>query len=186
MVPIMSLWLPIVLAAVIVFIVSSIIQMVLPYHRSDYRAVPSEDAVMEAMRKFNIPPGDYMMPRPASMKDMGAPQFKEKREKGPVAVMTILPPGPANMTGNLVQWFLYSIVIGVFTAYVTGRVLPAGTPYLQVFRVAGTVAFMGYALALWQNSIWYRRAWSTTIKSNIDGLIYGLMTAGTFGWLWPR
>jgi len=25
-----------------------------------------------------------------------------------------------------------------------------------------------------------------TIKEVVDGLIYGLLTAGTFGWLWPR
>jgi hypothetical protein len=35
-------------------------------------------------------------------------------------------------------------------------------------------------------SIWYSRAWINTIKSTIDGLIYALLTAGTFGWLWPR
>ena len=58
--------------------------------------------------------------------------------------------------------------------------------YLRVFRFAGATAFIGYAVALWQMSIWYRRAWSTTIKATVDGLIYALLTAGTFGWLWPR
>ena len=57
---------------------------------------------------------------------------------------------------------------------------------MQVFRLAGTVAFIGYALALWQMSIWYRRQWRTTIVSTIDGPIYAGLTAGTFGWLWPR
>jgi hypothetical protein len=55
-----------------------------------------------------------------------------------------------------------------------------------VFRFAGTTAFIGYSVALWQMSIWYRRAWSTTIKATVDGLIYALLTAGVFGWLWPR
>jgi len=45
--------------------------------------------------------------------------------------------------------------------------------------------FGGYALALLQNSIWYKRAWNFTLKSMADGLVYALLTAGTFGWLWP-
>jgi hypothetical protein len=87
---------------------------------------------------------------------------------------------------GLVLWFLYCAIVGVFAAYVAGRALPAGAEYLRVFRFAGVTAFVGYTLALWQMSIWYRRAWSTTIKATVDGLIYALLTAGTFGWLWPR
>ena len=56
---------------------------------------------------------------------------------------------------------------------------------MTVFRYAGTTAFLGYALALLHDSIWYHRKWSTTIKHIIDGLIYALLTAGVFGWLWP-
>jgi hypothetical protein len=55
-----------------------------------------------------------------------------------------------------------------------------------VFRLVGTAAFMGYSLALLQHSIWYKRNWGTTLKSVFDGLLYGLLTAGVFGWLWPR
>jgi len=87
---------------------------------------------------------------------------------------------------NLVQWFINCVVVGIFAAYVAGRALPAGSRYLAVFRFAGVTAFSGSALALWQNSIWYRRAWTTTLKSTIDGLVYALLIAGTFGWLWPK
>jgi len=90
------------------------------------------------------------------------------------------------MTRNLVQWFLFLLVTGVFVAYVTGRALGAGTPYLRVFQIAGATAFIGYSLALCQLSIWYRRSWSLTLKGVFDGLIYAALTAGTFGWLWPR
>ncbi|MBW2258413.1 MAG: hypothetical protein JRI25_27990 [Deltaproteobacteria bacterium] len=76
-------------------------------------------------------------------------------------------------------------LLGIFAAYVAGRALEPGAHYLAVFRFAGCMAFVGYALALWQNSIWYKRAWSTTLKSSFDGLVYALLTAGTFGWLWP-
>jgi hypothetical protein len=90
------------------------------------------------------------------------------------------------MGTSLVLWFLYSAGVGVFAAYVAGRALPVGSAYLHVFRFVGTTAFLGYSAALWQMSIWYRRAWSTTIKATVDGLIYALLTAGMFGWLWPR
>jgi len=186
MVGIIELWLPILLSAVIVFVVSSIIHTVTPWHKNDYSKLPNEDKVMDALRPFAIPPGDYMMPRPSSSKEMRSPEFLEKMKKGPVVIFTVIPSGPHGMGKNLVQWFLYSVVIGIFAAYVAGRALTPGAEYLSVFRFAGTTAFVGYSLALWQMSVWYHRSWSTTIKATIDGLIYGLLTAGTFGWLWPR
>jgi hypothetical protein len=89
------------------------------------------------------------------------------------------------MGKQLVQWFVYCIVVNLFAGYVAGRALPPGTDYLQVFRFVGATAFLGYAGALWQQSIWYRRSWGTTMRSTIDGLIFAGLVAGTFGWLWP-
>lgn len=186
MVPLTSLLLPIIVAAIFVFIASSIIHMVLGYHRSDFRKVPDEDGVMEALRKFDIPPGDYMMPCGGGPEAMRSPEFIEKMKKGPVALMTVTRPGPPSLTGNLIQWFLYSILVGIFAAYITGHALGRGAHYLEVFRYAGCIAFAGYSLGLLQNSIWLKRSWGTTLKSVFDGLIYALLTAGTMGWLWPR
>jgi len=181
-----TLWLPILLSSVFVFSASSIIHMLSPWHKSDYPKMPNEDKVMEALRPFAIPPGDYMVPRPSTRQDLRSPEFNEKLNKGPVMVLTVMPNGPMAMGRSLVLWFLYLLVVGVFSAYAAGRALPHGAPYLHVFRFTGAVAFVGYSLALWQMSIWYRRAWITTIKATVDGLIYALLTAGTFGWLWPR
>lgn len=185
MVPILSLWLPIVLSAVIVFVVSSVIHMLLGYHRSDFGKVPAEDEVREALGRFDIPPGDYVIPRASGPEEMRSEAFLEKTRKGPVAFMTVVPNGPPAMGASLALWFLYALVVGVFAAYIAGRALEPGAHYLAVFRFAGATAFVGYALALLQNSIWYRRKWSTTLKSMFDGLVYALLTAGTFGWLWP-
>jgi hypothetical protein len=186
MVPLTSLWLPIVLSAVIVFVASSIIHMVLPFHKSDYRKLPNEDGVMDALRTFTLGTGDYVFPLVRSAKEMKDPAFLEKRSRGPVGMMTIMESGPVSMGPSLAQWFLYCIVVGVFAAYISGRALGPGAHYLKVFRFAGATAFLGYSLALWQNTIWYKRAFLTTLKANVDGLVYGLLTAGTFGWLWPR
>lgn len=181
-----ALWLPILLSSVFVFLASSVIHMVTPWHNSDHKKVPNEDKVMDALRPLAIPPGDYMLPRCDSMQDMRTPQFKEKMSKGPVAVMTVLENGNQGIGKSLVLWFLYIVVINVFAAYISCHALPIGAAYKQVFRFAGATSFLGYSAALCQFSIWYRRSWVTTIKSTIDGLIYCGLTAGTFGWLWPR
>jgi len=184
MVSVLSLWLPILLSAVAVFLASSVIHMVLSYHRTDFRGVPDENSALAAMRSLGLEPGDYMMPYPASEAGMKDPAFMEKMKAGPIVAMTVMSGGP-NMGSLLSKWFLYAVVVSLFAAYVAGRTLLPGTPYLQVFRVTGTVAFVGYSLALWQAAIWYGRSPSATFKSTIDGLIYALLTGGVFGWLWP-
>jgi len=93
--------------------------------------------------------------------------------------------GPPEMGASLVQWFIYCIVVGIFTAYITGRALGPDAAYLNVFQIAGTTAFIGYSLAFVQDAIWLSRNWGATLRSVFDGLIYGLVTAGAFGWLWP-
>jgi len=185
MVSLASLWLPILLSAVIVFVVSSIIHMLLPYHRTDLGRLPDEDKVMDALRKYRMAPGDYMIPCAGSLKAAGAPEFISKMKRGPVALMTVMKSGPPSMVTSLAWWFIYSVVVGIFAAYIAGRALGAGSHYLAVFRFAGCTAFVGYSLALWQNVIWYKRSWKATLKSSFDGLLYGLLTGGTFGWLWP-
>ncbi len=185
MVSLVSLWLPVLLAAVLVFAASSLIHMVLGYHRADFRKVPEEDQVMEPLGRFSIPPGDYVMPHAASPAEMKSPGFVEKSKRGPVAFLTALPAGIPSMGPRLAQWFLTCVLVGLFAGYVAGRALGPGAPYLSVFRLAGTTAFAGYGLALLQESIWYGRAWSTTLKNVFDALVYALLTAGAFGWLWP-
>jgi len=185
MVSILSLWLPILLSAVFVFIVSSILHMVFSYHNSDFGGVPAEEQVRSALREANISPGDYVIPYAPNSKERNTDAFKAKADEGPVAFMTVLPNGMGDMTSSLIQWFVYCVVVGVFSAYIASRALDPGDPYLEVFRFAGCTAFVGYSLALLQNSIWYKKSWSATLKSVADGLIYGLFTGGTFGWLWP-
>ncbi len=181
-----SLWIPILLSAVFVFLMSFVIHMMLPIHKNDMRKLEKEAEIMAALRPFNIPPGDYAFPCPKSMAEMKTPEYIEKRTKGPVALMTVIPNGPYKMGKSLFLWFLYSVLVGYFAAYITGHALEPGAGYLPVFRFAGATAFTGYSLALLQNSIWHKLNWGTTLKMMGDGLVYGALTAGTFGWLWPR
>lgn len=188
MVSLMSLWLPILLSAVVVFLVSAVIHMVLTYHRSDVERLPGEDEVMAALRAVAAPPGDYVVPyagSPAAMKD---PAYMEKVKQGPVAFFTVYPPAPSGqlaMGAQLTQWFVYCLIVGLFAAYIASRALAPGAPGGEVLRFAATTAFAGYALALLQSSIWWKRKWSMTIKCVFDGLIYALLTGAIFAWMWP-
>ncbi len=186
MVPILALWLPILVGAVLVFTGSSIIHMLLGYHKNDYSKIDSEDGVMDALRSFGLAPGDYVLPYAGSTEAMKSDAYREKVEKGPVAFFTVLDPSAfLSMGKSLGQWFLYCVAVGVIVAYAAGRTLAPGAEYLEVFRLAGTVAFCCYALGEPARSIWYRRKWSTTLKWMFDGLIYAFLTGGSFGWLWP-
>jgi hypothetical protein len=185
MVPLSALWLPILLAAVIVFVASSIMHMLLKYHQSDCHQLPDEDKLLAALRAAGVKQGLYMFPY-GSHKDMKTPAMQEKYKQGPVGFMTVFPSGPPALPKFLVMWFVYCLIIGFFTAYLTGHTVAPGANYLVVFRVAGTAAFMAYGLGMLSNGIWKGQPWSMVIKEVIDGLVYGLLTAGTFGWLWPR
>jgi hypothetical protein len=187
MVPLTALWVPIVLSAVFVFIVSSIMHMALKYHRSDYRQLPHEADVLEALRKAGITAGNaYHFPYCAEMKDMKTPEMTDKYKKGPIGLLTVMPSGLPNMGKFLGLWFVYTLLVGFFVAYLTGRVLVQGATYLAVFRVAGAAAFMAYSLSQFADSIWKGQTWSVTVKAMADGLVFALVTAGTFGWLWPH
>jgi len=185
MVPLTALWLPILLAAIGVFVVSSITHMVLTYHYSDYQRHPKEDDLRAAIRGVGVEPGNYAFPCVKSNKEMGSPETMEKYNQGPVGFMNIMPSGPPAMGKSLALWFVYCLIMGVFVAYIAGRTLTAGTDYLAVFRIVGAVAFVGYGVGNMVDSIWKAQAWSTTAKHTFDGLLYALVTAGVFGWLWP-
>lgn len=184
MISIASLWLPIVVSAVLVFVVSSVLHMVLKFHQKEYRELPNEDETLEALHRAGLTPGTYVFPHclPA---DMQKSDVVEKYKRGPVGILNVMASGAPSMGKFLVQWFVYCLVVGVFIAYLTGRTYDAGTNYLAIFRFVGTIAFMTYGLSEIVSSIWKGAPWSATVKFMIDGLVYALVTAGVFGWLWP-
>jgi len=185
MTPLTALWLPLILSAGAVFVVSSLIHMVLPWHKDDYPKLDNQDQIMDSLRPLAIPRGDYLIPRAASRQEYGSPEFADKLKRGPVMLVTVIE-GRFNMARNMGLWFLYLLVVSLFAAYIGGRALPPRAMYLRVFQMVGATAFIGYSVALWQMSIWYQRSWSLTLKATVDGLIYAYLTAGFFGWLWPR
>jgi hypothetical protein len=169
MVPFTELLFPILLSAVFVFIVSSILHMVVQMHTSDCQKIPGEDKFLQAMRP----------------KEMGTPEMIEKFNQGPVGFMTVTPNGMPNMGKSLGLWFAYTIVIGIFVAYIAGMGLERGAGFMAVFSMTAASAILGYAVPAVVDSIWKGQKWSITGKFIFDGLCYGLTTAATFAWLWP-
>jgi hypothetical protein len=180
-----ELWLPILVSAVFVFVVSSVLHMVIPIHKGDQKKLESEDAFLEALRAQGVGPGAYIFPCAGSMKAMGTPEMIEKMKRGPVGWLTVLPPGGFRMGRGLVLWFVFCLIVGFFVAYVSWHALGAGAGYRAAFRIAGAAAVLAYAIGYFQDSVWKGVSWKTTAKFMFDGVIYALVTAGTFAWLWP-
>ena len=180
-----DLWIPILLSAVFVFIASCISHMLLPFHKKDYKKMNNEDAVMDAMRTGGVKPGTYTFPCAGSMKEMGTPEMVEKMKRGPVGLLTVMPPGGFNMGKSLSAWFVFILIVSALVAYVGRHTLADGAAYLDVFRITGAAAILGYAVGVMNDSIWKGQPWGTTAKFMFDGAAYALLTAGTFGWLWP-
>ena len=117
---------------------------------------------------------------------MRDPAFIAQATKGPRAFMTIAPGAPPGMGPHLGRWFVYSVMVSLFSAYIVGGLVGPGASFRGVFHFISAPTFIGYALALPQLSIWSRRSWGTTLRSTFDSLIYGAVTGAVFAWLWPR
>ena len=181
-----SLWLPILLSGIFVFLVSSILHMGPFWHRNDFPILANDVQVQDALRSLAIAPGHYMVPRPGNTTEARTPEFKERMKRGPIVLMTVFPGGGISMARSLVTWFIYVVVIAFLGAYVASRALPIGATYPRVFQLVGATTFIGFVTALWQQSIWYGRSVRMVVFESIDGVIYALLCGGTFGWLWPR
>ena len=106
--------------------------------------------------------------------------------RGPNYLLTVRDPASQDMGGMMAKWFLYSLVIALFTAYITGRSLDKSAHYLQVFRLAGATTFVAYSMGVWQQWIWWGKSLRSSLTNTLDALIYALLTAGIFGWRWPH
>ena len=182
-----ELWLAIVLSAVLVFIMSALVHMVFKYHNGEVNAAPNQDALQNAIR--GAAPGVYAFPMAADPKDRMSPEWMKKWSEGPSAFLTVMRAGYSGMGPMLGKWFVFNLVVSFFTAYVAAHALAmgAGGPsYLPVFRVVGTIGLMAYGFAYTGDAIWFGKPWRMWATNMLDALLYGLVMAGTFGWLWPR
>jgi len=178
---IMTLWLPILASAVVVFIAGSVIWMFMPWHKTDWSKTADEEAVRAALKSTQ--PGMYTLPNCPDPKQFKDADMQKKFIDGPQAFITVVPSGLPTMGPKLAMMFGYNVLVAIICAYLLSRTVAAGADYLLVFRVTGTVAFIAYGVAYIQESIWFGRSWSVTAKTFLDALIYAVLTGGIFGWL---
>jgi hypothetical protein len=183
--PFGTLWLPVIVSAIVVFLASSVLHMVLRYHRADHKPLPNEAAVAEALGKGRLAPGKYVIPHCGDPKQLKDPQVVARYTTGPVAIVSVLRNGPPAMGAYLGLWFLFCLLASFVTAYVARLTLAPATAGLEVLRVTGAVAFAGYALGHVQDSIWHGQPWSNTVRGVVDAVIYAVLTGLTFRLLWP-
>ncbi|HTQ81568.1 MAG TPA: hypothetical protein VMM92_16340 [Thermoanaerobaculia bacterium] len=183
--PFGSLWLPVVVAAVAVWFLSAILHMVLRYHRADVKQLAGEDKVAQALRESSPSPGVYFIPYcadPAQLKD---PAVRKKFVDGPVVALTVRPSGEPGLGASLVTWFLFCFLVSFVTGYLARHSLTPGANGLEVMRITGAVAFVGYGFGAFQDSIWKSIPWANSLRALIDALFYALATALVFRLLWP-
>ena len=184
--PIADLWLPILVATVVAHIASAIMWTAMPHHKTDFGKIPDEVNVLAAMRKGGLSPGEYMFPHAESHADAGKPEHQAKLNEGPAGTMIVMRKGVPSMGPMLALQFVFFLLTAVLIAYIGAVTMEPGTDYLKVFRLIGTAAILAYAGAHTPRSIWFQRPWANTFKEIFDGVVYGLLMAGVFGWLWPR
>jgi len=178
---IMTLWLPILVSAIVIFIAGSVIWMFMPWHKTDWDKTPDEEGVRAALK--GVAPGQYSVPNCADRAKFDEPDMQQKFIDGPQAFITVVPSGLPNMGPKLAMMFGYNLLVAIICAYFVSRTAAPGADYLAMFRIAGAVAFVAYGVAYVQESIWFGRQWSATVKTFLDALIYAVLTGGVFGWL---
>ena len=174
-----DLWLPMLVSAVVVFVASSVLHMVLTYHKADFKKLPGEDALAEAMRKTSPAPGRYMIPH-CDFKEMKDPAVVERFAKGPVAQISVMPSGAPGVGKNLVQWFVFCLLVSFVCAYIARHTLWSESGGMQIMRITGAVAFVGYGMSSIIDSIWHAGPWPNTARALVDGLVYAVLTGLTF------
>ena len=179
------LWLPILLSAATIWIISAVVWMALAHHKRDFIALPDEDGLMEYLRKSGIKPGNYVFPDFRGREAMKSPKVEKALNEGPVGHLSVWPT-PLTMGSKMFATFIVYLVVSTLIAYLTRVALPGAAPFAKVFQVAATAGILAYCFSFIPNAVWFG-SYKRTIAANlVDGIVYGLITGALFGWLWPH
>ena len=178
------LWLPILLSAAVVWIVSAVVWMALPHHKRDFIRLPDEGSLMDYLRKSGIEPGNYVFPDFRDRESMKSEKTQQALEHGPVGHLSLWPT-PLTMADKLIATFVVYLVVSTLIAYLTRVALPGAAPFAKVFQVAGTAGILAYCFSFIPNGIWFGSYKRTLVAGFVDGIAYGLITGAIFAWRWP-
>ena len=181
----LPLWLPILLSAAAVWIVSAIAWMALPHHKNDFIGLPDEDAFMDYIRKSGIKPGNYVFPDFRNREAMKSEKMCKVIKEGPIGHLSVWQP-PITMGGKMVATFIVYLVVSTLIAYLASVALPKTAEFAKVFQVVGTAGILAYSFSFIPNAIWFGAYKQTIVASIIDGIVFGAITGAIFAWRWPH
>lgn len=180
-----ALWLPIIVSGVFVWIASFLFWMVLPIHKGEWGELPDDKGFMGALTEMGVQPGQYVFPCSDNGKRMKDPEFQELMKRGPTGILTVWK-GPPQMGLYMPATLLLYMLVSLFVAYIAFHTLQPSQPYLTKFRITGAAAVAIYTLGKLPHDVWFRTPSGSVMRQLFDGVVYGLLTAGTFGWLWKE
>ncbi|MHC9509624.1 hypothetical protein [Kangiella sp. M94] len=181
-----DLWLPILLSGLFAWIASALIHMLIKYHNSDYQKLNNEDDIAKAIAEGKSKVGFYTLPHCADFKEMEDPKVQQRFKDGPVAIVTIIQNGLPPMGKLLIQQLLFFVIGSLLIGYIGSIGMVAGAPTGDIFRLLFVAGFICFGWASIPYSIWFGHPWSVTSKYLMDAIIYAVVVASTFCWLWPK
>lgn len=181
----MSLMIPVVLATVGVFFASFLSWMVLQLHRHDWKKIANEDEFLQAVRKCEVPPGNYMFPGCSSPEEQKSDEHQKKWAAGPCGVVTFYGPVNmgANMGRNLGMTFLYFLVVNFCLAYLATLGVPRGADFMTVFRFVSTAGLMTFFAAIVPHAIWFG---CRIVGHIVESIAFAAISGAIFAAMWPK
>src|SRR5882672_6740039 len=160
------LWLPIIVATVVMFVLSALMWTAMPHHKKEFRGVPDEDALLALLRKASLEPGNYTFPwcSPEHRSDKAKTDaWKQKWAQGPAGTLSIAPRGPMSMGKMMGQSIVLYLVVNFFLGAVGAHAIRFDTQptFHHVFVVISLAAFMAYFFATVPECIWFGKPWKS-------------------------
>lgn len=182
-VTLLELWLPIVLGALAMFLLSFVFWMLMKHHYGDFRALPQEDGLVEALD--GAPAGQFRFPWCGTPEEMADPAFQERYNNGPKGFVVVLPRGPFAMGAGLGKTLLFCLVVTAAVGYVATIGLTRESAGMDVLRLTSTVTWLTACGAHGWSVIWMGRDRGQTLRDVLDSLGYGLAVGALFMQFWP-
>ena len=179
------LWLPILLSATAIWVISAIVWMALPHHKRDFIGLPDEDGFMDYLRQSGIKPGNYVFPDFRAREAMRSEKTQTALNEGPVGHLSVWQT-PVTMGGKMVATFIVYLVVSTLIAYLSRVALPGAAPFAKVFQVAATAGILAYSFSFIPNAVWFGSYKRTIVANFVDGIVFGLITGAIFAWRWPH
>ena len=184
----LPLWLPILLSAAAIWVLSLVVWMALPHHKRDFIAIahpPGEDGLMEYIRSSGIKPGNYLFPDFRDRASMETAKTQKALQEGPVGHLSIWPT-PLTMGSKLIATFFVHLVVSILIAYLARIALPGPAPFAKVFQIAATAGILAYCFSFIPSALWWGSYKRTIVANVIDGVLFGLVIGAIFAWRWPH